>query len=70
MIRDKGTPLSTIVDTLRTTIYDFYKNEPFCAKEDLQTTSECSFKMLTYGQWATGAITSKPMWNMEQYIIA
>ena len=24
--------------------------------------------MLTYGQWATEAITKKPMWNMEQYI--
>jgi hypothetical protein len=49
-------------------VYSFYSNETFCTKGAQQQTNECSWRQLTYGQWATGLITDRPMAGMQEYI--
>lgn len=54
--------------TAKAAIYSFYSNESFCTKGALQVTNECSWNQMAYGQWATGVITDRPMYNMLQKI--
>lgn len=67
---DSGaTSLEHVMTTVvKPAVYEFYKNETFCSKGAQQQTSECSWNQMVYGQWATGVITDRPMWNMKQFI--
>ena len=47
---------------------EFYKSKFFCEMKDTQLTKQCSFAQIAFGQWSSNAITSMPMYNMDQYL--
>jgi len=66
---------STLFGQLMTTkvipdVYNFYKDDEFCTPSATQLVQECSINQLTYGQWVSGNITDRPMYNMEAHINA
>ena len=66
LLRDPSSAFAILMEqTVKPMVYNFYKDKPFCTKQGQQQTAECSFRQIAYGQWATGAITDSPMFNME-----
>jgi hypothetical protein len=66
---------STLFGQLMTTkvipdVYNFYKDDEFCTPSATQLVQECSTNQLAYGQWISGNITDRPMYNMEWHIMS